>query len=188
MKKNKPITVFNSFLSLLFVTLVLTTYISCTDSSSKRNFPTINHRVAYINIEKAKNTDRFIVCDSTYIVDYYNYSPGDSIYRATSYANGKNGLRKEVLTQYKNNNYSDSGYLNFRFIVNCHGEAGAYVIHENDLDLKPKSFNPDLVEQLFNITVSLKEWLPNFMRGENRDSYMYISYRIENGEITEIIP
>lgn len=145
-------------------------------------------RVAYIDFKEAKLTEGFKICDSTYMVDYYNYSRGDSVNRTTTYIKGKNGLRKEVLSKYENRNYSDSGYLNYRFIVNCKGEAGAYVIHQNDLDLKPKTFNTDLTQQLFEITTSLKKWQPNYMRGKNRDSYMYISYKIENGEITEILP
>lgn len=145
-------------------------------------------RVAYIDIDKAKNTKNFVICNDKRIVDYYNYAKGDSINRVTSYISGKNGLRKEVLSKYENRNYKDSGYLNFRFIVNCKGEAGAYVIHQNNLGLEPFDFDTDLVNQLFEITVALKEWQPNFMRGDNRDSYMYISYRIENGEITEILP
>lgn len=145
-------------------------------------------RVAYIDLETAQLTDGFSVCDSNYIVDYYNYAVGDTFHRKTSYIHGKNGLRKEVLAQYQNRNYSDSGYLNFRFIVNCKGEAGAYVIHENDLDFNQKQFDSDLVQQLFEITTNFKQWHPNYMRGANRDSYMYISYRIEHGEITEILP
>lgn len=149
---------------------------------------TYTKRVAYIDVKKALHTENFEVCDSTYIVDYYNRGRNDSIHRRTEYISNKNGLRKEVLAKYENKNYADSGYLNFRFIVNCKGEAGAYVIHENDLDLNPKKFNSELVSQLFDITVNLKKWKPNFMRGKERDSYMYISYRIENGNITEIIP
>ena len=145
-------------------------------------------RVAYIDLKKAMLVKNFKICDSTYIIDYYNYAPSDSISRTTSYYNGKNGLRNHVLSKYENRNYTDSGYLNFRFIVNCEGQSGAYVIHENDLDLNPSKFNPQLVNQLFEITTSLKKWQPNFLRGATRDSYMYISYRIENGEITEIIP
>lgn len=145
-------------------------------------------RVAYIDLETAQLTENFEICDSSYIVDYYNYAKGDTVNRVTSYIHGKNGLRNDVLSQYQNRNYSDSGYLNFRFIVNCKGEAGAYIIHQNDLDLNPKQFDSDLVQQLFEITTSFKQWHPNYMRGANRDSYMYISYRIEDGEITEILP
>ncbi len=152
---------------------------------SEREYKT---RVAYIDLQKALFTDGFAVCDSTDIIDYYNTAKGDSNSRRTQYSSNKNGLRNEVLSKYVNKNYDDAGYLNFRFIVNCKGEAGAYVIHENDLDLKSKKFNADLVNQLLNITVSLKKWKPNFLRGNERDSYMYISYRIENGEITEILP
>lgn len=145
-------------------------------------------RVAYIDIKKALFSENFTICDSTYIVDYYNYYPGDTIHRRTQYISNKNGLKSEVLSKYINKDYNDSGYLNFRFIVNCKGEAGAYIIHENDLDLNPKKFNTDLVSQLLDITVELKQWKPNFMRNKERDSYMYISYRIENGEIVEILP
>lgn len=152
---------------------------------SEREYKT---RVAYIDLQKALFTDGFTVCDSTDIIDYYNTAKGDSNNRRTQYSSNKNGLRNEVLSKYVNKNYDDAGYLNFRFIVNCKGEAGAYVIHENDLDLKSKKFNADLVNQLLNITVSLKKWKPNFLQGNERDSYMYISYRIENGEITEILP
>ncbi|NQX84739.1 MAG: hypothetical protein HRT67_02255 [Flavobacteriaceae bacterium] len=155
------------------------------DVASKNQF---TKRVAYIDLKTAQLTKGFSICDSSYIVDYYNYAKGYTENSITRYIDGKNGLRKEVLSQYQNRNYTDSGYLNFRFLVNCKGEAGAYVIHENDLDLNPKQFDPELLQQLFEITTSLKQWHPNYMRGANRDSYMYISYRIENGEIIEILP
>lgn len=139
------------------------------------------HDVEYIDPETALLSDGFEVCNENYILQYYNPE------RAT-YSKGKNGLRTFILSNYKNNNYTDSGYLNIRFVINCKGEAGRYVIHENDLDLKPKSFDKDLVDQLFQLTTELKTWNPNYLYDDYRDSYMYISYRIEHGEITEIIP
>lgn len=139
------------------------------------------HSVEYINPETALLNDGFIICNEKYIAQYYNP-------KRARYSKGKNGLRKFILSNYKNKDYTDSGYLNIRFIINCHGKAGRYIIHENNLDLEPIKFNPDLVNQLFNLTTQLKKWIPNYIHGENRDSYMYISYRIENGEITEIIP
>jgi hypothetical protein len=87
-----------------------------------------------------------------------------------------------------NDNYSDSGYLNLRFIINCEGEVGRFVIHENNLDLEPNTFNKDLKNQLFKLTSEIKGWQPIVLYDDVRDSYMYVSYRIENGKITEIIP
>lgn len=139
----------------------------------------------YINPETALLSEGFEVCYEDYILQYYNTE------RAT-YSEGKNGLRNFILSNYKNNNYTDSGYLNIRFIINCKGKAGRYVIHENDLNLKPITFTKELKDQLFRLTTELKDWNPNLIVGKNgsayHDTYMYISYRIENGNITEIIP
>ena len=151
---------------------------------SKNRF---TERVAYINPEKSLLSEGFTTCDDN-IVDYYNYRKGDSNGQVASYSKGKNGLRKHILSQYRNENYTDSGYLNIRFIINCKGEIGRFLIHENTLDLEPTVFSKDLKNQLFQLTTQLKKWNPVIFEGAEMDSYMYISYRIENGEITEIIP
>lgn len=137
-------------------------------------------RVAYIDSETSLKSENFETC-SDYIFDYYNPE------RAT-YSKGKNGLRKLVLENYQNKGYSDSGYLTFRFLINCKGESGRYVIHQNDLELEPTKLNYDLVQQLYTITLLLDQWNPNIIEEEAVDSYMYITYRIEHGEITEILP
>ena len=146
--------------------------------ADKEAFP---HNVEYIDPSEALFNDGFEVCDESRIAQYYNPQ------RAT-YSMGKNGLRKFILNNYENKEYKDSGYLNIRFIINCKGEAGRYIIHQNNLDLEPTELNEDMVSQLFQLTRQLKKWNPNYIRNQYRDSYMYISYRIENGEITEIIP
>ena len=139
------------------------------------------HSAEYINPEKALLNEGFEVCNEDFIVQYYNP-------QSATYSQGKNGLRKFIMSHYKNENYTNSGYLNIRFVINCKGQAGRYVIHENNLDLEPTSFNKDLVDQLFNLTTELKDWNPNYTHDAFRDSYMYISYRIEHGNITEILP
>jgi len=137
-------------------------------------------RIAYINPDKALLSEDFDTCHD-YIYDYYNPE-------RPSYITGKKGLRKYILDNYRNNSYTDSGYLTVRFVINCKGKTGRYVIHENDLDLIPKKFNEELKDQLFELTTDLDQWNPNVIRGNKVDSYMYISYRIENGEIIEILP
>lgn len=160
-------------------------FVSCKQEAKEETFrPTKNAFTSdahYINPETALLSDGFEVCDENFILQYYNPE------RAT-YSKGKNGLRNFILSNYKNNNYTDSGYLNIRFVINCKGEAGRYVIHENNLDLEPNAFTEGLKDQLFELTTQLTEWNPNFVRGAYRDTYMYISYRIEHGNITEILP
>nr|WP_297913540.1 hypothetical protein [uncultured Allomuricauda sp.] len=145
------------------------------------DFEDFPHNVEYIDPDKALFSEGFEVCDEDYIAQYYNPE------RAT-YSQGKNGLRKFILTHYENRNYTDSGYLNVRFVINCKGEAGRYLVHQNTLDLEPTELDKDMVHQLVELTRQLKKWNPNYIREKYWDSYMYISYRIEHGEIIEIIP
>lgn len=135
----------------------------------------------YINPDESLLNDNFKVCNENWILQYYNT-------QELPYPNGKNGFRNYINTNYVNRNYTDSGYLNIRFIINCEGQPGRFIIHENDLNLEPKVFDEDLKNQLFKLTSEIKYWKPIFLRGENRDSYMYVSYRIEYGKIIEIIP
>ncbi|MFD0796083.1 hypothetical protein ACFQZJ_01315 [Maribacter chungangensis] len=149
----------------------------------KRYVPSTNvymQRVGYIDPDIAVFSEGFEPCGD-YIFDYYNPE-------RARYGEGKNGLRKFILNNFNTNDYTESGYLNIRFVINCKGETGRYVLHENDLNLVPKRFNPKLKEQLLKLTLALKNWNPNVINGNKVDSYMYISYRIEDGKITEIIP
>jgi hypothetical protein len=164
---------------------------SCAKQSKEENFiPSENaftNDAHYIDPETALLSDGFKVCNEDFILQYYNPEHA-------TYSEGKNGLRNFILSNYKNNNYTDSGYLNIRFVINCEGEAGRYVIHENNLNLEPTAFTKELKDQLFELTTQLKKWNPNIIIGKNDsvsayyDTYMYISYRIENGNITEILP
>ncbi len=139
------------------------------------------HNIGYIDSSKARHNKGFYICDESRIAQYYNPE------KAT-YSQGKNGLRQFILENYVNKGYDDSGYLTIRFVINCKGESGRYVIHENDLDLKPKRFNPNLVEQIFQLTTKLEKWNANFINEEYWDSYMFLTYRIENGQLKEILP
>ncbi|MBT8245302.1 MAG: hypothetical protein HKP48_08410 [Winogradskyella sp.] len=139
------------------------------------------HSSHYINPDEALLNDGFKICNEDYIAQYYNT-------QELPYPNGKNNFRKYIISSFENRNYSDSGYLNIRFIINCEGETGRFIIQSNDLDLNPKPFNTDLKNQLFKLTSEATSWKSTVIREKNRDAYMYVSYRIENGEITEIIP
>jgi hypothetical protein len=170
--------------TLLFLSIFIISVTSCEKQKKAIWIPdkeTFSNDAHYIDPETALLSDGFEVCNEDYILQYYN--PDHA-----TYSKGKNGLRNHIISNYKNNNYPDSGYLNIRFVINCNGDAGRYVIHENDLNLEPTTFTKELKEQLFELTAQLKKWNPNFVRDAFRDSYMYISYRIEHGNITEILP
>ena len=165
---------------LIILSFIVFGYYMFNYSLTPKNEP-FKHDSHYIDPNKSLLNEGFKICNENYIAQYYNTSE-------LPYPNGKNGFRNYINTSYINRDYSDSGYLNIRFIINCEGQAGRFIIHENNLDLAPKKFNKDLKNQLFKLTSEIKQWKTIFLHNENRDSYMYVSYRIEHGEITEIIP
>lgn len=140
------------------------------------------HYIGYIEQSTALANTKYELCGDKKIAYTYN----GAAYRA--YKISKNTFRKNILKTYQNNGYPDSGYLNFRFLVNCKGEAGWFEIIEMNLDLEETELEQNMVDQLFSITSNSNHWNALDYKGSPLNYYMYISYRIENGEIVEILP
>ena len=126
----------------------------------------------------------FNPCDkSNKILDYYNTTP----YAAFKEGNFelKQVVQKNLNTELLN---KESGYLVFRFVINCEGEAGWFTTEEYDLDFQPKQFNKSLRSHLLDVLIGTGPWQPGILNGNSRDAYAYISFKLKNGEIIEILP
>ena len=154
-------------------------YIQNKSPINKEKFP---HHIGYINMEKALLNDVYELCGNGNIYKTHHGAPDDA------FEVSKKRFRETILSEYKNENYADSGYLNFRFLVNCEGNAGWFEIVEMNLDLVETDLNDQMVNQLFKLTSNTKHWKILMLKEVPRNYYMYISYRIENGEIIEILP
>lgn len=146
--------------------------------SDKEKYP---HYIGYINTDTALLNKVYKLCDDG-IYKTHHGAPKDA------FKISKKHFRTSILSEYKNNNYSDSGYLNFRFLVNCEGHPGWFEITEMNLDLEEIDLNDDMVNKLLNLTSNTKHWNIFYIDNVPKNYYMYISYRIENGKITEILP
>ena len=138
------------------------------------------HDIGYVDPNTASGDKDFKTCRDE-IYEYYNSEPDGG------YKHGKKALRDSVLKKYSAS-VKESGYLTFRFVVNCEGKAGRYMVIQNNLDLEPKVFDEDLTSQLLTITQGLKEWRPVVLENVSRDYYMYITYKMLDGKIIEILP
>ena len=145
----------------------------------KNKYP---HYIGYINPETSVLNDDFNLCDNGEIYGTHHGNP------EFAFNINKKEFRDYVFASYNFNKYSDSGYLNFRFIVNCEGRAGRFEINELNLNLEKTNLNNHLVEDLLSITAEQKNWNVFNVEGHPKNYYMYILYRIENGKITEILP
>ena len=159
--------------------VALSFYINSQTPINEEKYP---HYIGYINQEETLLNDIYTLCDKDTIYKVHHGAPKDA------FQGSKKRFRETILSAYKNKGYSDSGYLNFRFLINCEGKAGWFEIIEMNLDLEETNLNDDMVSQLLKHTANPKHWAIYTYKDTPRDYYMYISYRIENGEITEILP
>lgn len=142
------------------------------------------HRVGYIDtLETIDDHTLFNTCfHPDKINDYYNDD-------RAGFLGGKGRLKailKEKLVPSKIKN--ESGYLTFRFVVNCNGEAGWFVTEEAGLDYDKKKFSQECKMHLYNILKTEKNWKNLKIGQDARDAYTYITFKIKNGTIIEILP
>ena len=102
--------------------------------------------------------------------------------------------KREIL-EYFNHGYRkpetarDNGYVCIRFIVNCMGVAGRFRLEEFDKNYQPTSINSEIKVQLLDLTRNVKDWQPIIFENQRTyDSYCYFLFKIENGNLTDVLP
>lgn len=93
-------------------------------------------------------------------------------------------LRKENIYSKKDVN----GYITVRFLVNCEGKTGLFRLKHLDSDLKDVALDEELGNELMKFTKSLDGWMPKEIKGLKVDYYQYLTYKIENGKVSEVLP
>lgn len=142
-------------------------------------------RVAYIDPKEAiMSVKPFEPCGhETIIADYYNSTPDGS------YIHGKAALVDSIFANLESDKLmNQTGMLTFRFIVNCEGKAGRFIAEGYDYNYKPISFPKETIHHLHTLLANLREWRPVVIKEEPRDAYFYYTFKLVNGEITDILP
>ena len=143
------------------------------------------HRVAWIDPNSTMSDDSdFRICGHELkIVDYYWSSPD------AGYLYGKRAMLDTIHSNLDNLKlFKQSGRLVFRFVVNCDGEPGRFIVRGYDLNYQRMEFQKETVDHLFSIMQKLEKWKPVLFGEELQDAYFYITFNIEDGEITNILP
>lgn len=143
------------------------------------------HRIAYIDPENTLDANEdFSICGhERFIADYYNSTPDGR------YIHGKRALLDTVYKNLEESKmHEQNGMLIFRFVVNCEGKPGRFIVDGYDFMYQPLKFEEETISHLYAILRKLKDWRPVVTNGEARDAYFYITFKIENGKITNILP
>lgn len=125
----------------------------------------------------------FKICDENKVLQYYNFGNG------LMYAGEKIKIEehfKEGLKSTKRE--KETGFVTIRFIVNCEGKSGRFRIQGMDIEYKDKVFDRSLSDQLLNLTKQLDGWGIGQMNDKPSDYYQYLTFKIEDGNLIEIMP
>lgn len=166
---------------LILISFLITTLYSCGQETEKKiSYPI---QVGDIYFDKKFDDPSFKLCDENKIFQYYNFGKG------LLYKGEKAKINEHFKDRLKTKGQKDeSGYLTIRFIVNCEGKTGRYRIQGMNNDYKAKVFNEKLVNQLLILTKKLNDWMVGEYEGKIFDYYQYLTFKIEGGKLTEIMP
>lgn len=102
------------------------------------------------------------------------------------------GEKFEIIQKLKTKNITSenrfNGYVTIRFMVNCEGKPGMFRIQEMNLEYKEARFDKTFGKKLLDFTKSLNGWISKRENGQKIDYYQYLTYKIENGQVVEILP
>ncbi|QNK78285.1 hypothetical protein H7F37_04150 [Winogradskyella sp. PAMC22761] len=160
MKNKLNILLLSSF--LLALTLAIWIYYQTT------------HRIGDIAFDKNIDNSAFIVCNEDRITQYYSVG--------TNYQGGERTIKKELNELINSLNFNESGFITYRFVVNCKNRVGRFRVKMVNSDLKENSFKSNNIKQIQESIKSLNGW----KAGKLLDSYYVLNFKIQNGKITDI--
>ena len=166
---------------LIKIFVLLTALYACVQLPEKEvDYPL---QVGDIYFDSKIDDPDFKLCDEARVLQYYNFGKGLQYNGEKVKINEhfKDGLRTEVQED-------ESGFLTIRFIVNCQGNTGRYRVQGMNNDYKAMEFTGNLTRQLLDLTKQLDGWIVGEYEGKTYDYYQYLTFKIENGKLIEIMP
>jgi len=161
------------FLSLFYLSLHL---ISCAQSPKTRWVDDI--------VPDAKLDANFTICNKEdEAIQYFNDGKG------FEYTGGKYVLDSIFFSRYTQVDLpSATGLIRIRFVVNCRGESGRFRLIGMDPTYEEKTFDPSVTDQLLSITKTLNGWPPKQWKNTSVDYYQYLIFKLEMGQLKQILP
>lgn len=136
-----------------------------------------------IEFNKGIDDESFKLCFEKHIFQYFNDSHG------LEYEGEKVALEREFAKEYKSKFIkNETGSIRINFVVNCNGKTDRFRLIAMDENYIEKQFESSITEQLLRITKSLKGWKGKQIQGHAINYYQYLIFKIENGQLKEILP
>jgi hypothetical protein len=149
-------------------------------SKTKSEYP---NYVGDIEFNSEIDNIDFELCNSKDIYQYFNIGDG------LVYEGEKLAIEKEFAEKYKSEIIkNETGLIRINFVVNCKGKTDRFRLISMGENYKEKVFVKSITEQLMSITKNLKGWKGKKYEEREIDYYQYLIFKIENGQLKEILP
>ena len=94
-----------------------------------------------------------------------------------------------VFLQHGNRKFSGSGYVTFRFVVDCAGFRQPMTqVLQTDAKYVGIHFRPELVSELYAFLKTLKDWRVATYSGHAVSYFTYLTFKITDGKVVAVIP
>lgn len=168
-----------------YIILILIVICSSCDNKNGRkadqNTEYLRH-VGDIPFDSKVDDQNFKPCHEDMAFVHYNFGNSD-LYE---------GEKPAIVRTFMNINLpkieGSSGYITVRFMVNCEGKTGRFRVEQLDFSYKEKKFNAAIVNAILSATKSLNGWIPATYKDKVYDYYKYLTFKIIDNQITDILP
>lgn len=164
-----------------FVTLLLIFFVLKTHGQS--HLPPYPDMVGDITFDPQKDDSRFSLNASGKIFQYHNFSLG-FVFPDSPFALYEILNEIAVPTEYSH----FSGWIRIRFVVNHLGQADRFRCQGVHANYEEWTIPSALEGQLIDVLRSIKKWSILVNEEGAQDYYQYILFKIEKGQIIEILP
>lgn len=167
--------------NLVLLILLLPLFTNCqTEKNVVSKYPA---NVGDITFDEKLDDPQFKRClDERYSFQYYNDSKG------LQYKGEKIEIERKLEAIHLKSNPNSNGYITIRFVVNCEGQTGMFRVQQMNENYEEIAFDNKLTNQLLDFTKKLEGWIPKEYQGKKLDYYQYLTFKIENGKVSEILP
>lgn len=167
--------------NILFLLMFVSMFIQC--QSEKKLVSKYSAQVGDIIFDEKIDDPKFKKCfEKDLGFQYYNDSNGFQFH----------GEKIAIINQLKTANLQgekkSNGYITIRFVVNCEGKPGLFRVKSIKSDYISEDFDEKLASQLLSFTKNLKGWKIKEYKDVKLDYYQYLTYKIEDGKVSEILP
>jgi len=161
---------------VLTTILILTTFFSCKQTQE-------------IKPEKYSNQVGEIVFDEKIDDPAFKVADTLPIFAKPRYEGEKPAIIKYFAENYESKGFEKTnGYVTIRLYINNEGMEGKFRMQTMDFEYQPVELNKKFCNHILLLTKNYKGWNAIQYEDKSLGYYCYLSFKIINGEIKEIMP